>query len=39
MENDFNGQNQVNQDGEWQSAGRIEKGAYSTGQSSAQVGF
>ena len=29
MENDFNGQNQVNQDGEWQSAGSTDNGASS----------
>ena len=39
MENDFNGQNQVNQDGEWQSAGSTDNGASSWGQSSAQGGF
>lgn len=39
MENDFNGQNQVKQDGEWQSSGSTDNGASSWGQSSAQDGF
>lgn len=39
MENDFNGQSQVNQDGEWQSASSTDNSASSWGQSSGQDGF